>query len=239
MLPVVVLGAVLVGPPLLREIPWFDVARVEVSGTHLLAPHQVLKDSAVRPGQSIWEDLEVWEEPLERNPVIADARVSRELPNVLRIRVREARPVALVEAGTLRPATAGGRVLPVDPARVPVDLPLLRGRVSAAEDGRLRDSLALELLREVGRLGELEPALLARVSEIRGTLDGGLILTLSDPDAALLLPRGADADRLRQAVTVLEDAAGRFPDRSGSRWSPLRVDLRFADQVIVHPLPSG
>ena len=238
-LPIVLLGAALAGPPVLQRLSWFGVARVEVSGTHLLAPHQVLAVAAIRPGQSIWEDVEVWEAALRRNPVITEARVSRRLPDGLRIRVREARPVALVEGSTLLPATARGRVLPVDPSRVPVDLPLLRGPVSAAANGQLGDSVARALLREVERLGDLEPALLARVSEIRGTADGELILTLSDPDALLLLPRGANATRLRQAVIVLDDVAQRFPDRSGPKWTPVRVDLRFADQVIVRPLSSG
>src|SRR5690606_25338782 len=115
------------GPAALRRVGWFEVRRVEVSGTRLLAPHLVLAASGIRSGQSVWDDPQAWEEALRAHPAIADARVVRRLPQTLRVRVEEKRPVAFVEAGSLRPATASGEILPVDPARTPVDLPIVRG----------------------------------------------------------------------------------------------------------------
>ncbi|HEX5727477.1 MAG TPA: FtsQ-type POTRA domain-containing protein, partial [Longimicrobiaceae bacterium] len=180
-------AAPLWAPPLLRRVEWFAARRVEVSGTHLLAPHEALAASGVRIGMNVWTDPEAWEAALRRHPAVADAEVTRRLPATLRIRVEEKRPAALVEAGTLRPATAAGEVLPVDPARVRVDLPLLR---APAGPGRTR------ALAETGRLAELDPALLARVSEVRPAAGGALRLTLSAPAAEVLVPAGADGASL-------------------------------------------
>ncbi|HEU4882892.1 MAG TPA: FtsQ-type POTRA domain-containing protein, partial [Longimicrobium sp.] len=157
-------------PPALRRVPLFDADRVEVAGSRLLAPHEIVAASGVRIGASVWTDPAAWEAALRRHPVIADAKVERRFPSTLRIRVTEKCPAAFVAAGTLRPATAEGEILPVDPARVPVDLPLAGTAPDTAT--RVRDRATLRLLAEAGRLADADPVLMARVSELRTGADG-------------------------------------------------------------------
>jgi cell division protein FtsQ len=223
------------GPPLLRVAPGFETRRVEVSGTRLLAPHEVLAASGVRIGGSVWTDPAGWEAALRRHPVVAEAEVTRRLPNTLRIRVTEKRPAALVQAGTLRPVTAEGEVLPVDPARVPLDLPLVRAPVKPDARGRIPAGPVRALLAEAGRLGELDPALMARVSEVRPDASGALRLVLSAPAAEVLLPAGADDARLVRLRAALADLERRIPADSSQRR--IRVDARWEDQIVVR-LPA-
>lgn len=235
----VLLAAPVWGPQVLRHLSWFDVERVEISGTRLLAPHEVLVASGVRRGQSVWDDARVWEAALRGHPVISDAQVSRKLLGTLRIRVEEERPVALVDMGALRPVTATGAVLPIDPARAPVDLPLIRMPLASPEHNLAADTGTLSLLAETARLGQLDPGLVARVSEVRQSKAGELLLTLSHPAAELVLPPGAELVRLRQLRAVLDDIERRATTAgtdAGGASSP-RVDLRFVDQVVVrYPL---
>jgi cell division protein FtsQ len=220
------------GPPALRRVPLFDADRVEVAGTRMLAPHEVVAASGIRIGASVWTDPEAWEAALRRHPVIASAEVERRLPATLRIRVTEKRPAALVQAGTLRPATAEGELLPVDPARVPVDLPIAGSAPDTAR--RVRDKGALRLLAEAGRLADADPVLMARVSEVRAGPDGALRLALAHPAAEVLLPAGAGEPRLTQLRAALDDVGRRIP--AGGRAT---VDARFADQVVVRlPRPA-
>jgi cell division protein FtsQ len=219
------------GPGVLREVPWFAAVRVEVAGTRLLAPHDVVALSGVRIGDNVWTAPEAWEAALREHPVLEAAEVERKLPGTLRIRVREKRPVALVRAGTLRPATAAGEVLPVDPARAPMDLPVLAGALADTAT-QVTDPAQLALLAEAGRLAALDPALLARVSELR--VEGGdMRLVLAAPRADIVLPAGADDERLTQVRAVLRDVEPRMADRGGRA----EVDARFADQVVVR-LPA-
>jgi hypothetical protein len=130
----------------------------------------------------------------------------------------------------LRPATADGEILPVDPARVPVDLPILRAPVRE-RGGRVADSATLALLAETARLSSLDPALVARVSEVAAGRGGTTTLLLSSPAAEVVLPAGAGGDRLRLLRAALADVARRAPADSARGLA--RLDLRFADQVVV------
>jgi cell division protein FtsQ len=221
------------GPLLLRRIGWFEVRRVEVSGTRLLAPHVVLAASGIRQGSNVWDDPAAWEGALRGHPAVAEARVTRRFPATLRVRVLEKRPVAFVEHGALRPATASGELLPIDPARSAVDLPIVRGAWSdAAEQRAVRG-----LLGEMGRLTELDPGLLSEVSEVRAGAEGPGVLVLSHRLAEIVLPAGQDSGRLAQLRAVLGELQRRLPD-SGGNGPAARVDLRFRDQIVVRLLSS-
>ena len=223
-------SASLWGPPLLRRVDWFDVRRVEVSGSRLLAPHQVLALSGIRRGSSLWEDLEARERALAGHPAIAAARISRRPPHTLRVRVEEERPVALVEADALAPITASGDLFPVDPAEAPVDLPVIRG-AWADMDVPLRR----RVLAETDRLTRLDPALLAEVSEIRMADAGIPALILAHRRALIVLPVGAAPRRLAQLRAVLRDLE---QDAAPATPALPRVDLRYEEQVVVR-LPSS
>jgi len=222
-----VLAMPLWGPRVLERTPWFRVGHVEVAGAKMVAPHEVVAASGIRRGESVWAEPDRWVEALRAHPGLEDALVVRRLPSTLRIEVREKRPVGLVEVGALRPMTAAGEVLPVDPARVAVDLPLIRGPGSG-KDGP-DDQRVRALAAEVGRLGQLDPGLFARVSEVEWMGGETILLSVSAPDVRVLLPVGAESSRLRQLRAALDDVERRFPSSAG----PVRIDLRFQDQVVV------
>jgi cell division septal protein FtsQ len=221
--PVGVAALVLAAPLGLRHVDAFLVQRVEISGTLLLPPHEVLAATGAHARSNLWEDLSTWEARLAAHPVIQEASVERRLPSTLRVRVRELTPVALAADGDLEVLTEAGVALPVDPSRSAVDLPLLRG---TPEDAETRAALM-----EFARLRGLAPALASRVSEF-GAAPGGLRLISTEPYAEIILPAGADAQRLRQLEAVLADLHRQQHDPQAPR-TPHRVDLRFAEQVVV------
>jgi cell division septal protein FtsQ len=213
---------------LLRELRYFEVRAVEVSGVHLLAPHEVLGAAAIREGQTVWDDPAEWERALENHPAIASARVSRRFPGTLRIHVEEKRAVAYVDDGSLTPVTGAGERLPIDPIRAPVNLPIARGPEGA--------EVPLRVLAEAERLARLDPGLLSDVSEIRARDPEGRTLLLRHRKAEVLLPAGAAAARLAELRVVLADLDRR--PGPGDAEGVARVDLRFAEQVVVRLPPS-
>lgn len=207
-------------PEQLARIEVFRVRDVAVEGVRWtraleLRAHLALPDSA-----SVWHDLDAWARRLEQHEMIVSATVRRRLPSTLVFSVREREPVALLSTPTLVPVDRDGRPLPIDLARVSVDLPIVE-----ANDlpGGTRTALhAVERMR-------VDPAFFAELSAVDLAADDELVAWWgADPVVAFRLDLPLEPHRLAEGVQVYEDARQRFPDR------PLReVDLRFVEQVVV------
>lgn len=217
-------AGVLAAPRVLPALPGFEVRRVEVLGTHLLDPREVVRSAGIAQGQSVWDDPAVWEAALSRHAAIQSARVSRRLPGTLRVEVQEKRPVAYVAEEALIPVTAAAERLPVDPAAAPADLPIVRTAAGV-------DSLPRLVLAEIERLGRMDGELMAEVSEVRPRGDAGDVLLLRHARADILIPAGAPAERLVELRAVLSEIDGRVGP--GETAGVAEVDLRFAEQVVV------
>ncbi len=220
-----------------RRIAWLSVEKVEITGTRLLAPHEVVAASGVALGQPLLDEPAVWEDALRQHPVIADAAVTRRPPHTLRIHVIEKAPVAFVSDGTLRLATAAGEILPVEPHVVPLDLPIVHGSL----DDSTRAEATRGALAETDRLTSLAPALMREVSEIRVARDDSGVLHLSHSTAEIVVPFGATPSRIEELKRVLADLDRRFPARAATPAARRshHIDLRFEDQVVVRPSKSG
>lgn len=216
------LAVVLVGVAVVVASPWwgraglerldfFRVQRVEILGLRHLPPEEVLARLQVDTFASVWQRLDPLAARVRAHPDLEDARVSRRLPGTLVVTVRERVPVALVPAPDgMRVFDGRGVALPLDPTRAGVDAPV----VASA------DTLVLRLLENV-RVEE--PALFARISEVRRAGSELLVMLAS-------LPVRARSDltvaRLAEVIPVEEDLK-----RRGILAAEL--DLRFRDQVIA------
>jgi cell division protein FtsQ len=185
---------------------------VEVRGWHYATPAELVSRLRIDTAFSIWSDLAPLEARLKQHPQIGDAHITRRLPGTLVITVVENDPVALV------PGNAGfsaydaiGRRLPLDPSRTPVDLPILARRDTA-------------LLRFLAEVKAEDPALFARISELRRVGRDELVLQLVTVPVRLMAD--VSVDRLAQISSVEENLASRHAH-------PLELDLRFKDQVIA------
>ena len=214
-----------------QKISWLEVRRVELAGTRLLTHQEVLEASGVELGQHLLDEDAAWEQSLAAHPVIASARVTRRFPHTLRIRVVEKEPVALVADGTLRFATAGGELLPVDPFAVPMDLPIVRGSLADSSAA----AATRRVLAEVHRLGGVDPGFLSDVSEIALATDDSTSLILLHRRAEVVVPFGVSARRIGELRRVIADVERRFPAAPGPEYPRHRIDLRFGDQVVVRP----
>lgn len=222
-------------PALLRRVAVFRVRHVEVEGVRFMAPREVLDASGIGADANIFDDPAPWKTNLLRLPLVASVAVHRHLPGTIVLVVTETKPVALVRGHTLEPVDARGRVLPIDPARTPLDLPVLDLPADTTVDGRLRDPMAPALLATLNRIRRFEPAFARQVSEAGLDHDGSIRLWLRHPKGAVaLLPRDMDALKLRELVSVLSDVDAR---QELSRLR--RIDGRFRDQVVVSLNPQA
>ena len=200
------------GPAALARLAFFRVRRVEIEGARYLAPSDIVARLAVDTLTSVWTDLGPLARRVEQDPLVADAQVTRRLPGTLVVTVKEKVPVALVSGrGGFRSFDDAGAALPIDPSRVPVDLPILAAPDSA-------------LLRLLGEVRERSPGLFARISEVRRVGKRELLVRLATvPVRAMSDVR---AERLTDILPVESDLARR-------QAHVVELDLRYREQVIA------
>ena len=200
------------GRAALSRLAFFRVRRVEIEGARFLSPSEVAQRLAVDTTGSVWQPLEPLARRVATHPMVQDVNVRRRLPGTLVVRVTEKVPIALVASrGGFLAYDAAGASLPIDPSRVPVDLPILAGRDTT-------------LLRLLGEVREQQPALYARVSEVRRAARRELVVRLATvPVRAMADVR---ADRLADILPVEQDLARR-------QARVVELDLRYREQVIA------
>ena len=221
-----VVGGATLTPRGLRSAAAFRVQQVEVVGTRLMEPYDVVRAAGLHAPASVFDDAASWRAGVLTLPLVSGVTVERKLPGTVRLTVSEVEPVALVAGAALRPVDATGWLVPVEPAGATLDLPILtgveirRGRLSPEGPARQALGALLALRRDA-------PELADRVSQIEWR-PGLLRVVFRDETAEALLPVDASEVQLRQLRLAYADLESR-----GELSNVRRIDLRFRDQVVV------
>jgi cell division protein FtsQ len=209
---IVLLGIVWTTPWWGRDLALFRVQRVEVRGTRFARPADVVAKLAIDTTYSIWRSLDSLEIRAQRHPQVHRARIARRLPSTLVVEVEENLPIALVPSPKgFRAYDDSGRVLPLDPSRIAVDLPIVPRPDTA-------------LFRMLGDIKAEQPSLFARISEARRTGKDEAVLQLLNVPVRVMTD--VSMDRFLELSSVEADLERR-------RLRPVELDLRFKDQVIA------
>lgn len=232
-------------PSVLRHLEAFRVRNVEVVGAWLLPPHEALAASGIDTLASVFDDFDEAVRSLRSHPLIADVRIARKPPSTVVIHVDESEPIALVATPRLEAVDVRGRVLPLDPSRGEVDVPVVASKVEV-EDGVVSDEAARAAFTGLAEVRILEPILWSWISEVYPRSSREMRLVLRWPAGAeLLLGLPISATRLEEVRLVLADLASTEAmdgpaeaARNGELDRLRRLDARFDDQVIVSLAPA-
>lgn len=222
---------------LLTQCDYFRSSRIEVQGTGRLTPGEVLAQSGVRTGDNILAvNLRLVRCKLLAHPWIADAQVSRELPDGLRIRVQEQAPLAILDVGRKFLINAAGEIFkawePTDPAGLPLITGLALSDISVSDSLR---SLPFEAVMEILQIGRdaAAPRLGALIRQIRVDREMGLTLLGADRVHAVSLGYSDYKAKCRRLERLLSElpAATRFEDID-------MIDLKNLNRVVVRPVTA-
>jgi cell division protein FtsQ len=218
----VVVGALVLwagGRAVLRHVAFFRVRQIELVGVRYLAPDALLGVLHLSPTASVFDDRDAVVARLRALPGVADARIERRLPGVLRVIIREVEPVALVPGtggGPLTVVDADGHALPYDPSRTAVDLP-----VASQADSTLIGVLAL--------VQSVDPTLFEQISAARSG-PGDVVLDLGS--RRVLVRPDVDLEVIRAVVQVAHDLA-----RRARAYAEL--DARYTGWIVVRRTAGG
>jgi cell division protein FtsQ len=229
--------------PVLRAVqdhPYFAVREIVIHHHGRLPEAEVREALGIHTGDGIWHlDAAAAEARLRARFWVRSARVRRELPDRVVVRVREYRPAAILAVSDLRPGlyyvAANGRIFAPIGETDGRDLPYITGFSQADLDGRAGFGpkavhRALGLLRMVAR----DAGGIGAVSEVHADPERGLTLLPVRPAIPIVLGWGGLTRKLDRLGRVLPLWAERADDVR-------EMSCIFDDQVIVRlraPLPG-
>jgi hypothetical protein len=235
----------LVAPLLFRRSDAFDVQRVEIVGARHLDVRSAVGAAGIRGDASVFSDEAEWLRGLLEHPLVVDARIERRVPHTIVLHITESTPIAFARTPELRPIDYRGRVLPIDPIGIDLDLPVLLTRTRLSAGDRVADAETLRLAAFLDQLHRVEPGLLDWVSEAGVIADDVRLVLRTARDTEVLLPAEVAPERLRELHYTLAALASARPvaarqattgERRSERAELSRVrhiDVRFHDQIVV------
>ena len=216
-------------PAMLRKMDSFKVEHVEIRGTKYLAAYDALVQSGITRTSNVFDAFEPWRASLLKHPMVLNAEIERELPNTIKVMITEAEPVALARTPDLQPVDARARALPIDPATIDLDLPVLAHETRADAAGYFKDVRTRDAIAVLNMLRKQDQRLYGWVSEVAPMGARSVMLGLRQPvGAQVLVNTDPRALRLRELEVALADLSAR-----GELSQLKRIDARFRDQIVV------
>ena len=202
------------------------VDKVEVRGGHFLSEGEVRELLGPAVGENILGlDIEALKARLRSSPWVAEATVSRTLPDMLRVEIRERVPLALAELDRLYLMDGDGSLIEqYGPRTSGFDLPIVRGLAGTTGDARReRAERAGALLRDLGELAR-------ELSELQVEESGDLRLVLRGAGEVVRMGPPPWRDKFLTFLGLRKELAARCPETEF-------FDLRYRDRIIAKQRP--
>jgi len=204
------------------------VARVEVRGGHFLSEGEVRELLGPAVGENILNlDIEALKARLRASPWVADATVSRTLPDLVRVEIHERVPLALAEMDRLYLMDGDGALIDIyGPRTAGFDLPIVRGL--ARVDGETRRDHAARagaLLRDLGELA-------GEISEVEVEPSGDLRVVLRGAGEVVRMGPPPYRSRFVTFLGLRQELRERCPRAE-------YFDLRFRDRIYAKEPAEG
>jgi len=198
------------------------VGKLEVRGSHFLSEGEVRELASPTVGENILAlDIEALKARLRASPWVADATVTRALPDTVRVEIHERVPLALAELDRLYLMDADGGLIDVyGPRTGAFDLPIVRGLIGV-EEGSRRDRA-----RRAGALLADLAELASEVSEVYVEASGDLRVVLKGPGEVLLFAEPPYRQRLVTFLSLRRELAEKAPGAE-------HFDLRFRGRIFA------
>jgi cell division protein FtsQ len=200
------------------------VERVEVRGNHFLSEGEVRELLGPAVGENILGlDIDALKGRLRSSPWVAEATVTRTLPDTLRVEIRERAPLALAELDRLYLMDGDGSLIDMyGPRTSGFDLPIVRGLAGTTGEARRdRAQRAGTLLQDLGDLAR-------EVSELQVEDSGDLRIVLRGAGEVVRMGPPPWRDRFLTFLGLRKELAARCPDTE-------YFDLRYRDRIYAKP----
>jgi len=212
----------------IKAHPVFSVRKVAVEGAHYLDTDKILKKVPLESGKNIFDvDLVKIAETLKASFTSEDFTVCRRLPDTIAIKVRERKPVALLNMKSLVGVDTEGITIPYVGEASIGTLPIITGieSVASLSDSTVKTRLVTGL-RLLERISEDSPSVYSRISEIDVSSLSKMGITLIDNGLEIII----GAHDWSQNIPNLERVVNEVTEHVESVKA---VDIRFGNKIFI------
>jgi cell division protein FtsQ len=215
--------------------PLFRLRQVEVGGPARRVPGGWVRQAlAPLAGENLVRlSLAETAGRIHRNPWIESVEIVKELPDRLRVKVAERRPVALLRiGGELVYADSEGRA--IAPVATPAELEEAReaGLLVVSFAHRPHPDGMAAALKVAAELGRVQPTWAAKLARIEVLGEEDFRLETEALPFPLLVTSGAVGPKVQRLIELLPELSRRYPRIEA-------VDLRFSRRIVVQPASSS
>ena len=167
----------------LTQSDYFRINNITVTGAYRFQKKQIIKQADLEKGTNILSiNMSLMRKKLLANPSIAEAEIIRYLPDSIFIRIKEHRPLAVLDFGRKFIINKNGEIFKEMENTDPHDLPLITGlKVHDTNRGGGAGSLYYDTVMEVLKLGQKRgsPVPLGDIKKIHVDKEMGLTLYIA------------------------------------------------------------
>jgi cell division protein FtsQ len=196
--------------------PLFAADAIRVRGAHHLTKAEILRASGLERGVNVFHlDADAIEARIEREPWVAEATLTKELPGTLVVTIRERVPVAVVNDGSVE------RLVADDGGLLGIGAPSNLPRIVADEGATTTDAAAVRSAADV--VAAMRPDVRRQVAFVRLLRGGDVALELRS-GITVVYGSPDDATSKAQALTAML----RYAERTGERYTSIDVSVPTA-----------
>ncbi len=212
----------------LQDVAGLKLSKVQVEGNHYLTEDQVLEAVGLPLGENMFKlDLQDAVEKVRKLDWVERVFVERRLPSSILISIRERKPVALLDNGSLYGVDKDGRIMRPSTALLNEDLPLISGvHFTAEAEGTTQTAEALKPALDFFAFLKKKDAVLAQdVSEVNISEPDSLKVTFINGTQATFNTAVSETELKRMALVL--------SDLSQKGRTAGTLDFRYRDMVLV------
>ena len=221
----------------LIAMPYFETKDIQVSGNELLTKNQILECIHSENADNLFNlNIKNIHQKLIQNPWIASAHVYRELPDVLKIEIKEKKPLATLLFQEPLIIDTQGRVIKKQTPSDTNNLPVVTG-ISFTDLSLVNEALSQKMILIIRVLTEKKQTLglpqNMNITHVHIDTHFGITVWLTQPDGEMEILLGSDnfrkkMYRLRKILT--------FFQYQNKQQQIEYIDLNNLDRIIVRPL---
>ncbi len=216
----------------LTQSDYFRAETITVEGNQILSKEEVIKEALIKPGDNIISvNLSMVRKRLMANAWIAEAEVARKIPSGIILRIKEYKPLAVLDLGKEFILSEDGEIFKEKTATDLQSLPLVKGlKFSDLSISGTKRSPSFDAVMNVLKLGRKPESILPNSSITRINVDREIGLTVFAFDKTIKLGYNNYPDKYEKLEKVF------YLAQNGPDFSDFEtVDLNNPSRIVICP----